>query len=142
MLSAQLGCSPRASCLGLVTPRAVERADLVPTCSAGEEGPRGSLHLSCCQLGEFQLFASGTKQLTSELLLLRVRWGNGEKWVASSLSDAGRKYGCVKVPISCQAVVETGRTTSTPGSDSYQIPSQGDVLRHEDVAQCMGQGGQ
>lgn len=61
--------------------------------------------------------------------------------MASSLSDAGRKYGCVKVPISCHAAVETGRTTSTPGSDSFQIPSQGEVLRH-DVGRCMGQGGQ
>lgn len=46
MLSAQLGCSPRASCLGLVTPRAVERADLVPTCNAGEEGPPGAPYSS------------------------------------------------------------------------------------------------
>jgi len=41
--------------LGSVTARAVERAMLVPICSAGEEGPGGSLQLSGCQLGEFHL---------------------------------------------------------------------------------------
>ena len=55
ILSAQLGCSSGASPLGSVTARAVERAMLVPICSAGEEGPGGSLQLSGCQLGEFHL---------------------------------------------------------------------------------------
>lgn len=32
---------------------------------------------------------------------------------------------CVKVPISCRVVVETGRTASILGNDSFQIPSLG-----------------
>lgn len=80
ILSAQLGCRSGASCLDLVTPRAVERAGLVPIRSASEEAPSNSLQLSCCQLGQFHLFTFGTKQQTSEFLLLGVRrWGNGEK---------------------------------------------------------------
>lgn len=72
--SAQLGCRSRAACLGLAVAGAAERAEPVPARAAAEE---------CCELGEFYLFSSGTKQGTSEFLLLgERRWGNGGKWTA------------------------------------------------------------
>lgn len=65
---------------------------------SGEGEPSGCPQLCCCQLGELHLLASGPKQLAHEFLLLGAgRWGNGEKWVASPVAEAG----CVKVPISC-----------------------------------------
>lgn len=42
----------------------------------------------------------------------------------------------------CCAVVETRTTTSTPGSNSFQIPSQGETLRQEHAGLHVGQGGE
>lgn len=109
-----------------------------PGVHTGEEGPSSSLQLLCCELGEFYPFASGTKPVTSEFLLLGERiWGNGEKWTASPLSDAGRKC-CVKVPISCCAVGKWESVGKCPlrAATLSKLPA-----RVRPCGRKMGQGG-